>query len=257
MFRHTLMMFIVGLIIGLGSTQSVFADHSFTVSNPRACLTEATFDGTANQPSALNWNMVGEIYLNGASILVASGNSHIFTSVGETHSFTVTYPLGTFSVGDIVLYSVTNIPGSHGGSEGDGGDWFVLVEDCSEPLPEEDHCPIFFDGRVNSCDTFNPVVLFANHDGNDQWRLDVYNAEENQLYFTVHPEEIAAVEDCPEEHMLIYEDVENRILFYRLSTCQFYLRAPMNELDKWYIIIFDELSSNTYYESFTEFIIGN
>jgi hypothetical protein len=68
------------------------------------------------------------------------------------------------------------------------------------------------------------------------------------------PEVINAIPECPEESTLIAESREFGILFYRLPTCQFYLRAPTGETNKWYIIVFDELNENTYYYSFEEFI---
>ncbi|MEM9950219.1 MAG: hypothetical protein AAF846_01355 [Chloroflexota bacterium] len=128
------------------------------------------------------------------------------------------------------------------------GDCRLLPTEVSNP------CPVFTDGRINDCDTFNPIVpyLINTEDG---IRLDIYNADETGLRISIAPEDIPSGETCPDENTLILNDTINNIVFYQLTTCQYYLRAPMNEAGKYYILIFDELTSNTIYESYTEFII--
>ncbi|MEO1185991.1 MAG: hypothetical protein AAFX46_15510 [Cyanobacteria bacterium J06636_27] len=123
-------------------------------------------------------------------------------------------------------------------------------------IQETDQQPqqIFFDGRINDYDTGNPVVLYPINT-EDGVRLDIYNADQTGLLVSAPVERIATTDPCPNENTLILNDLANDILFYRLSNCQYYLRAPMNEAGKYYILIFDDLISNTNYESRTEFII--
>ncbi|MEM9950250.1 MAG: hypothetical protein AAF846_01510 [Chloroflexota bacterium] len=49
----------------------------------------------------------------------------------------------------------------------------VSVSNTSMPF-----CPIFTDGRINDCDTFNPVVLYGDLNDDGEWGLEVYSAEE-------------------------------------------------------------------------------
>jgi len=121
---------------------------------------------------------------------------------------------------------------------------------------EPERCPIFNDSRINDCDTFNPVVLYGTDNGNAEWGLDVYAADGSGLLLRIPVEDIAAVPECPEVNTPIFEDHEQQIYVYRLSTCQYYLRAPMSEPGKWYTTVFDDLYPHCYYESWTEFIPG-
>lgn len=145
------------------------------------------------------------------------------------------------------LFMFVYPPGAAIAANFEGACEYVPPSDTTAPSPA------FNDGRINDFDTYNPVVLYGNQNG-DTWGLDVYDAEDSSLLFSVSPEMIASIDDCPEENILIYEDTVHQILFYRLSSCQYYLRAPMNEAGKWYIIIFDDLFPHSYYESWTEYM---
>lgn len=112
-------------------------------------------------------------------------------------------------------------------------------------------CPVFSDGRINDCDTFNPVVLYGEEDASGQAGLHIYNPE-GELLLSLDADTMGE-DDCPTENTLLHYDAVNQIYIYQLSSCQYYLRAPMNEAGKWYIIIFDALT-NSIYESWTEFI---
>lgn len=114
-------------------------------------------------------------------------------------------------------------------------------------------CPIFFDGRINHRDTFNPVVLYGYQD-DDVWGLDVYAADNGEFLWRIPAETINAIETCPAESTEIARNIELDIVLLRLSTCQFFLTAPMNEAGKYYHITFDELYPYTYYESGTAFL---
>lgn len=118
-------------------------------------------------------------------------------------------------------------------------------------------CPIFFDGRINNCDTFNPVVLYGYQDENDNWGLDIYGANGEGLMLRVTPEEIADVAECPDSNSTIIYDNATDIGLYRLSKgsnriCPFQLNAPTSDGSKTYVIIFDSLYQNSYYESWEE-----
>jgi hypothetical protein len=148
----------------------------------------------------------------------------------------------------------------------------VVITHVTAPIPpvadvdEEDPRQIFFDGRVNSYDTGNSVVLFGKPDDNDEWRLEVYNADQTGMLFVVYPDAIAAVAECPESNTLIQSDEATGISLWRLTerivtaegvrVCPFQLNAPSTEAGKTYVIIFDTLFPNTYYESGDEHL-GN
>ncbi|MEO0596221.1 MAG: hypothetical protein AAF126_08945 [Chloroflexota bacterium] len=84
-------------------------------------------------------------------------------------------------------------------------------------------------------------------------QLDIYNADGSGLIISLPADLISANTACPAENTAILIDTTNDIVFYLLSSCEYYLHAPMNEPGKYYIIIFDDLNSGTYYESRTEF----
>ena len=92
------------------------------------CLNGIRFTGTATDPAALNRTMTAQIFAGhvGAPInLKATGNSRVFTAVGQTRSFAIYYPANTFHVGDPVTYSVLSSDGS-----GYGGGQFGYVSKC-------------------------------------------------------------------------------------------------------------------------------
>jgi hypothetical protein len=94
----------------------------------RVCLNGVRFTGTLTDAAALNRKITGEIFRGHVGVptpLVATGNSHVYTAVGQTKSFTITYPVGTFAVGEDVTYSAITNDGS-----GYGGGQFGKVEKC-------------------------------------------------------------------------------------------------------------------------------
>jgi hypothetical protein len=112
----------------------------------------------------------------------------------------------------------------------------------------------FSDGRINRFDTGNPVVLYPMDYGNEQTGLAVYSPD-GDLLFSVSPEEIASIEECPSVNTVIA--ASNGIIFSRLTInndgiCPFQINAPTADEGKFYIVIFDALSSSSNYVSFEE-----
>lgn len=148
------------------------------------------------------------------------------------------------------------------------GDGLVCIGSCPQKIILQDSGPVqaFWDDRINDYDTGNPVVLYGKHNDNDEWRLEVYNADSSGMLFYVTAAQIAAVPECPDSATLIYADDATSISFWRLPQqrvtedgaviCPFQLNAPTGEPGKVYIIIFDTLYPHTYYTSWEEFI-GN
>ncbi len=133
--------------------------------------------------------------------------------------------------------------------------WTVSCGIVSQPVSASviaHSCPIFHDGRINHCDTFNPIVLYGNQD-EDAWSLDIYASDGSGLLWQVSTEAISAVDTCPDESTEIARNVALDIVLLRLSTCQFFMTAPMNEPGKFYFITFNELYPHSYYKSGTEF----
>ncbi len=94
----------------------------------RVCLNGVRFTGTATDPAALNRKMTAMIFHGhvGAPInLAATGNTRVFTVVGQTRSFAIFYATNTFTLGEPVTYSVLTSDGS-----GYGGGQFAYVEKC-------------------------------------------------------------------------------------------------------------------------------
>ncbi len=121
--------------------------------------------------------------------------------------------------------------------------------------------PAFHDGRINAWDTGNPVVLYGMGDG-DSRRLDVYEADGSGLVVSIPANAIDVVDDCPDSNTLIFKDDVNGVSLWRLAErnigsdnadiCPFQLSAPTVDTGKNYIVVFDGLYSNTYYESWEE-----
>ena len=97
------------------------------------CQSSATFDGTATLAGSLNLLMTSQILDGTGSTLIATGNTHTFTTVGETFTFVVPYPIGTFNVGDLVTLSVTDVPPTILGNEGDATT--ATVTGCVPTVP--------------------------------------------------------------------------------------------------------------------------
>lgn len=133
-----------------------------------------------------------------------------------------------------------------------------LPLDDDDPQLEivDDPQPAFYDGRINSWDTGNPVVLFPFADGNSLG-LNIYSADGTGLILSIPASAIDAVAECPDSNSLIYSDSASGISLWRLpqrsdGTCSFQLNAPATEAGKTYSIIFNGMFSGTYYESWEE-----
>lgn len=134
---------------------------------------------------------------------------------------------------------------------------FVTCSTASPITVDNNPCPVFYDGRINHCDTFTSVVLYGKADEDDNWDLDVYAADDSGLLVTIPASMIAAVPTCPESNTLIFSDSATGISLHRLTqrpdgSCPFQLNAPATEAGKTYIVIFNELYPHSYYESYEE-----
>jgi hypothetical protein len=94
----------------------------------RVCLDGVRFTGTVVNINALNRIIDAKIFagwVGTPSPLIATGNSQIFTVLNSTKVFTVSYPVGTFAVGDKVTYSaLANDLSGYGGGQ------FAVVQNC-------------------------------------------------------------------------------------------------------------------------------
>ena len=103
------------------------------VTPARVCLNGVRFSGQASIPQVIKRNFVSMIFSGHVGIptpLVAVGSSHVYTAVNEVNTFTITYPVGTFAVGDPVTYSV--FADDHSGY---GGGQFGYVSRCMLRVP--------------------------------------------------------------------------------------------------------------------------
>jgi hypothetical protein len=206
------------------------------------------------------------IYLQGTGPYTANWTAHFF---GGTYNIAPPYNFTSYwevtSNGTVIIRYLIQGQCS---ALNTGTATITLVDLSAAPAEVEDDSlrQIFFDGRINSYDTGNSVVLFGKPDADDSWRLEVYNADQTGMLFVVYPETIAAVPECPESNTLIQSDEATGISLWRLTertmtaegvlVCPFQLNAPSTEAGKTYVIIFDTLFPNSYYESGDEWI-GN
>ena len=107
-------------ILVAGQAMAQTRNHAFTVdlSSATVCLDGATFVGEPTQASSLNLLMTAQVFDAAGTSLLATGNSHMFTNVGEQFTFVVLYEVGTFNAGDSAGLSVSDIPGTISGVEG-------------------------------------------------------------------------------------------------------------------------------------------
>jgi len=189
------------------------ANHSFHANIIEVCLNGVVMDGFATESSSLNLPMVGQVFDSGSS-LVASTNSHTFTSVGETFRFQVDYPVGTFSVGEQIIVSVSDVPGTFNGNEGFAD--FVTVNNCmvKQTLP----CRIG-DGRINDADCAAPIAIY-------EGSIDVYGINPDtgvgSLAIRISDSDIEKVGISDDTNLQIAEGVNRYtgqpITVYRLTT---------------------------------------
>lgn len=93
-------------------------NHSMDLTSISFTNTSVMFVGSPTSASALNLAMEGRI-CDGTNSVMFAGGQYTFTSVGETYTYTVNFPSGTFS-GNVIL-SITDNLGStdcNAGSEG-------------------------------------------------------------------------------------------------------------------------------------------
>ncbi len=118
------------LAASLASSQPVHAGGSggINVRVARVCLNGVRFTGTVTNAAVLGRTVTSRIFrghVGSPSPLVATGTSTVYTAVGQTRQFTVTYAVGTFAVGEAVTYSALA-----NDTSGYGGGQFAYVQDC-------------------------------------------------------------------------------------------------------------------------------
>jgi hypothetical protein len=118
------------VILGAGPTHQ--SSHSFDIpaAGRTVCTDGAIFDGEPVGTSSLNLPLTSEVWDGTGTTLLATGNDHTFTAVGQRLTFTVP---GTFNVGDTITLTVTDVPGTLGGTEGDAVS--ATVASCSIAVP--------------------------------------------------------------------------------------------------------------------------
>jgi hypothetical protein len=120
----------VSLAATLASSQPVQAGGSggIDVRVARECLNGVRFTGTVTNPAVLGRTIISYIFRGHVGIpspLVATGTSAVYSAVGQTRLFTVTYPVGTFAVGEAVTYcALANDTSGYGGGQ------FAYVQAC-------------------------------------------------------------------------------------------------------------------------------
>lgn len=115
-------------------------------------------------------------------------------------------------------------------------------------VPTSNRCPVFFDGRINDCDTGNWIVIFG-HDYGSGRGLLITDTEGNNL-LQISPEQIAGVVECPDSNTLIASG--GGVSVYRLAgTCNYQVNGSAAD-GKTYVVIFDELYANSGYTSHEE-----
>lgn len=122
----------LGAVVTSAATLPQNLNHTFDVNpaNVTVCTDGATFTGETTQPSSVGPTMTSQVFESTGTTVLATGNTHVFTSVGESFTFTV---MGSFTLGDLVVVTVTDVPGTVQGVEGDAAT--ATVGNCSIAVP--------------------------------------------------------------------------------------------------------------------------
>jgi hypothetical protein len=211
----------------------VSANHSFSVYDAQLCLNGSTFKGSPVTPQSFTMQMVGQIFDNSFT-LVASGTIHVFRDY-DSAIFTVTYPEGTFNVGDFVIYSVSDVPGSGNGTNGadEGGyiqDCYISVE--ASPL----------DNRINRYDAAAPIAVYFVNGTLEVWSIN--SASEGTLVMSFSQSEL----DAAGAGLI---ESSGSIQFFKLEAGGYLFRVGMSN-GKTYVLSFSELTENAAYSSYEE-----
>jgi hypothetical protein len=241
--RRSLIAIILVGTITLLSQVSIYAFHSFDVPAAVVCTDGAVILGRPTTAGSLGLTMTSQIMSGG--IVVASGNTHTFTTIGENFAFTVNYPVGTVAVGASVLASISDIPGTDDGAQGDF--LTTTVGDCSIAavapyVAVGGRIPL--DNRINRFDAAAPFAVYAVGEGLEIYVID--SEGEGELTFSVSADAIAAV-GIPDTRTLIAE--HNGITVSRDSDGQFVMTAPMAN-GKTYVLFFEFVGVLTPYTSY-------
>lgn len=198
----------------------VFAGHSSTISDIRVCVNGVTFTGTATEKSALGLSMLSQIMDVNTQNVLFTGNSYTFTSIGDVAGFSISYPAGTFAVGTEIIVSLSDIPGTIDGAEGDGQ--FVVVEDCRVEG---------IDGRICFAPGEAPVAVYpkssANGYGIEIWQI--VSADQGVLVAELSAAELAEFNGVS-ENTLITSVMNDSVQLYKLSSGAYQINAgPFGE----------------------------
>jgi hypothetical protein len=107
-----------------------YANHHFIATNIKVCRNGLQAVGEPTFVTALNLNMTIQVGNEFFAPVIATGNSHTFTSIGEQFLFFISYSENTFSVGQSVTIGITE---AVDGTVNDGNEGFtadVFVQDC-------------------------------------------------------------------------------------------------------------------------------
>lgn len=116
----TLFAVLAALATSVSGVQAQTRGHSFNVFDIVITTTQVTFTGSPSAETSLNRPMEARV-CNQGNTVTFTGQTHTFTSVDETFSYSVDISGGGFSNGDPVLISVTDIEEStdcNNGAEG-------------------------------------------------------------------------------------------------------------------------------------------
>ena len=116
----------------------------------------------------------------------------------------------------------------------------------------------FTDGRINKYDAGSPVVLYGTYDQAGERGLAIYAANESGLIHLIPASAFQAVGRCPAENTTVFSGASGIIVSVLPQrpdgSCPYQVNAPTGEANKVYVIIFDDLFTDTYYESYEAFI---
>jgi hypothetical protein len=202
-------------IIGFSATANVAtASHSFLVSGPTICLDGARFTGRANAASALNLTMTGRIFNQAGNTILATGNSNVFTAVGQTFGYVVNYPVGTLTVGQTIQFSASDTA-SPFGLQGDSRT--AIVGNCILKITG---AVLFFDpgdDRLNRQPGV-PAVLYCRNKGDVHiYYVDV-DTSKGKIGMVVTKAEIdAVIASNPTRNTLIRQSANGVLKLYYLS----------------------------------------
>ena len=206
------------------------ANHSFSLVDIRVCLNGAQFTGISIGGGSADLPMTAQIFDESFNLLFTGSVAAVEANGSEV--FTVSYPVGSFELGDNLFVSASDIPGTLNGAEGDFKYGSVQACEITQAV---------LDSRINRFDASAPVAVYPNSSGG----VDIYLISNSvgTLVLSVSAADFEAPANSAGNVIAASQD---GIVVARLADGSYQVNAPAAD-GKTYYLYFDAISSSASY----------